>query len=479
MEVERADPLALPASSPPLPVRLPVPRPRAPRLAPFLARALAAATLVVAPAAAQPGGAGGKGRASAPIPFTPAAAPAGMKVTPSVFRRFSDRVVKIQVVETESAAKAVIGSGFYAGAAGDIVTNYHVISKLVHAPERYRIELVDAAGASRPVTLQAIDVIHDLAIARGAAPSPTHFALEQGQAAVAHGDRLYSLGHPGDLSLSIVEGTYNGPLQYTLYPKIHFTGSLNTGMSGGPAIDEAGRVVGVNVASAGNQVSFLIPVDRAISLWATVRAPGFRPPSDFLSAVGQQIRAYQNEYLATLFAGDVPTVTLGRYTLPTEPARYFKCWGDATRDTELPYEVVSHRCSTDDQLYISGEQSSGIVEIEHRLISSRTLNALRFSALYTWQFDADGKDVHGVEEEVTNFQCEARNVRTDAATLRTALCVRGYRKLPGLYDAVLRAAVLGASDEGVVTILKLSGVSFENVQQVARWYLERIAWKTK
>ncbi|MGH7460530.1 MAG: hypothetical protein ACREMA_05825, partial [Longimicrobiales bacterium] len=33
--------------------------------------------------------------------------------TPTVFRRYADRVVKIQVVESGSQAKAGLGSGFY------------------------------------------------------------------------------------------------------------------------------------------------------------------------------------------------------------------------------------------------------------------------------------------------------------------------------------------------------------------------------
>src|SRR6201999_2275505 len=77
---------------------------------------------------------------------------------------------------------------------------------------------------------------------------------------LGQGARVYSLGNPHDVGLSIVEGTYNGQLAETLFERIHFTGSLNPGMSGGPAIDRAGRVVGVNVASMGNQLSFLVPI---------------------------------------------------------------------------------------------------------------------------------------------------------------------------------------------------------------------------
>ncbi|MEJ7809330.1 MAG: serine protease [Gemmatimonadaceae bacterium] len=392
-----------------------------------------------------------------------------------VFRRFADQVLKVEVVETSSAAKATIGSGFYVSDRGHVVTNYHVISQLVHAPERYRAEVVDARGETRAVAVLAIDVVHDLAVLRADVRPAKHFALEP--VAVSQGDRLFALGHPHDLGLSIVEGTYNGLLEHTLYPKIHFTGSLNPGMSGGPTLAESGHVVGVNVSTAGNQVSFLVPVERAATLVATTLEPGFAPPKRFLAEVGRQVRAYQDVYLADMFGGSTPTVALGGYTLPTKPAPFFKCWADATRRDELPYQVVEHQCSTDDVLYISGGQSSGVVEVEHRVLSSRELGALRFYSLLSGTFASGDEGMYADDEEVTPFRCETRNVTHHALAFRAALCLRRYRKLDGLYDAVLRAAALGGRGKGLVTTLTLSGVSFENAQRVAGRYLERITWR--
>lgn len=395
-------------------------------------------------------------------------------VTSGVFRRFGDYVVKIQVVETGSAAKASLGSGFYVSDRGHVVTNYHVISKLVHEPARYRAELIDTKGASRAVRILAVDVVHDLAVLGTDAHPDRYFTLEPVQ--VAQGTRLYSLGHPNDLGLSIVEGTYNGLLQHTLYPKIHFTGSINHGMSGGPTLTESGRVIGINVSTAGNQVSFLVPAERAASLLARATAPGYTVPKSLLGEIGRQIIAYQDVYLARLFADSTPSVMLGKYSLPTQPAPFFKCWGDATRNKDLPYEIVTHRCSTDDYVYITSDQSSGVIDVSHRLVSSAELNPVRFFALYSKWFEGGTDDMDGSEEDVTSFRCESRNVAHRGLVLRAALCIRRYRKLPGLYDAVLKAATLGHTGTGVLTTLSLSGVSFANAQALSRRYLESLAW---
>lgn len=392
--------------------------------------------------------------------------------TSDVFRHYADRVVKIQVVETGSAAKATIGSGFYVTADGQVITNYHVVSKLINSPERYRVEMIDATGAAHPVTILGVEVVDDLALLATDVKQPPHFTLAP--VTMAQGARLYSLGHPEDLGLSIVEGTYNGYLPHARQLRLHFTGSLNHGMSGGPTIAEDGRVVGINVATEGEELSFLVPVERAAALMKRVSTPGAEPPARTLADVGRQLREYQNAYLGDMFAGTVKTVTLGPFHVPTEPAPFFRCWADASRRKELPYETVTHRCSTDDYVFIAGEQSSGVITVEHQLISTATLNPLRFFSLYTGFFQRDNTP-SGEEEHVTSWRCGTRNVHNAGTPMRAVLCLRRYRKLGELYDAVLKVAVLGHSNVGLVSTLTLSGVTFENVQKLSQRYLEHIS----
>jgi serine protease Do len=394
--------------------------------------------------------------------------------TPAIFRRYSDHVNKIQITENASGAKAELGSGFFVSADGLVITNYHVISQLVINPSRYHAELFDTRGTSRPVSIEAIDVVHDVAVLRTEPRGDGYFVL--GPVSIDQGTRLYSLGHPHDLGLSIVEGTYNGTLQHTLYEKIHFTGALNPGMSGGPAIDDQGRVVGINVSTEGNEVSFLVPVDRAMSLLETVRQPGYRVPKDFQAVVGRQLLAYQDVYLAHLLVDSGSSTVLGHYRLPTNPAPFFNCWADANRSENLPYEVVDHQCSTDDYIYISSDHWSGTIEFEHRLITSNELNRFRFFSLYSDQFHLKSAMTPGSDEDVTPFRCESRIVDEHGLTMKVLFCIRRYRKLGGLYDAVLKAAVLGHRNTGLLTRLTLSGVSFENAERVARRYLGAIRW---
>ena len=394
--------------------------------------------------------------------------------TQEIFKQFSEHVVKIEVVETGSAAKASIGTGFYASGGGHIVTNYHVVSKLIHTPDRYRIEVTDLSGQPTQATVLGVDVVYDLAVLRTNRRPKGYLTLES--KAVEQGTRLYSLGHPRDLGLTIVEGTYNGLLKHTLYPKVHFTGSLNPGMSGGPALTQGGRVVGVNVATEGEQISYLVPAERVFALLERTAKTQDPSANSFLAEVGKQIHANQARYLADLFSAKTPSVTLGPYSLPTKPTEFFRCWADALRRKEIPYVAITHDCSTDDYLFVSSEQSSGIVRFYHQLLSTEQLNPAQFYTLYSGQFQAGNTAVFGNEEEVTRFRCQTRNVQTRTGKLKAVLCARQYVKLPGLYDAAFRVATLGARNVGLVTTLSLSGASFENIQLLTRRYTENIKW---
>ena len=398
-----------------------------------------------------------------------------VKATPEIFKQFSEHVVKIEVVETGSAAKASIGTGFFANGRGHILTNYHVVSKLIHFPDRYRAEVTDVSGQTSQATILGVDVVYDLAVLRINRPPKGFLRLES--KAVEQGTRLYSLGHPRDLGLTIVEGTYNGLLRHTLYPKVHFTGSLNPGMSGGPTLTQAGTVIGVNVATEGEQISFLVPAERALALLERAAKAENPTPNLFLAEVGRQIDANQARYLSGMFSTATPSVALGPYAVPTKPADFFRCWADAVRRKELPYTAVSHDCSTDDYIFVSSEQSSGIVRFYHQLLSTAELNPPQFFTLYSAQFQAGNVAVFGNEDEVTPFRCQTRIVQSQTGKLRTVLCARQYVKLPGLYDAVLKSATLGARNVGLVTTLSLSGVSFDNIQTLSRRYLENIKWR--
>ncbi len=393
--------------------------------------------------------------------------------TQKVFGKYSDRVVKIQLVEKSSSAKAVIGSGFFVDLYGRIVTNYHVISKMVLHPDRYRAELVEADGEVRTLSVLSVDVINDLALVRVELNDVPFFTIAEREP--DQGTRLYSLGYPQDIGLSIVEGTYNGLMKHAVYKKIHFTAPINPGMSGGPTINAFGEVVGVNVRSKGQGISFLVPAEAVTRLMRST-GPAQKDPQGFLEDIRRQILAHQDIFFTDDLIKSGQTVNLGGYRLPSRLSNFFRCWGDSKHPENYPYHTVDHRCSTDDYIYISGEQSSGIIRFSHRHITNDGMNNFRFSNLYSELFQSKGYYMPGNEEEVTQFECTSGALRHGEIAFKTAFCARGYKKLRGLYDIVFKAAVLGPDHSGLETELEISGIGFEKAVGMTKGYLGMITW---
>ncbi len=396
--------------------------------------------------------------------------------TSELFERIKRRVAQVRIIERRSGTKSSIGSAFFVSADGHAITNYHVVSDLVMHPEDYTAELVRAEQEPLPVKLLDVDVVDDLAVIKLDQKVPDFFALQEKPP--PQGTRLFAMGNPRDLGTTIVEGTYNGLVQDALYDRVHFTGSINPGMSGGPTLTGEGRVVGVNVATMGNQVGFLVPVDhaRALLTRALAAKPEDSEPAAIMASVRTQLVDHQQRITERLLATPLPQQSLGPYRVPGRWLPFLKCWGDTPHDPEALYTVTNYQCSSEEDLFLSSDHRTGAVGYTHQHMSSTKLGALRFSALYSAFFASDPSVVEATREDVTNFRCHSEFVNTGGLTVRAALCLRAYKKFPGLYDLVLRAAALPTGNQGVDTSLTLAGFSPENAEKLARHYLEGLSW---
>jgi hypothetical protein len=392
-----------------------------------------------------------------------------------IFARYAPGVVQVQILEAGSDSKQSIGSGFAVEPAGVFVTNYHVVASVVQHPDRYRATLRVQDGSTYAATVVAFDVVQDLALVRSPEAPGRAFALHGGPA-LRKGERLFSLGNPLDLGMSVVEGTYNGLLEHSRYARIHFSGSLNPGMSGGPALLSGGEVAGVNVATAGDEVSFLVPVEHVGALLARARERGFEPPADLLTELRDQLLAQQSAYLADLLAQPLEEVRMGPYAAPTRLAPYFNCWGDAPVDEKAFFTQRVHACFTDDQVFVSEEQSFAIVELHHRQVTSTRISGRRFYALYSTLYENDYSKRWGRETDYTPFECDTHFVEHGGLTFKTSFCARRYKRLDGLYDVVFKAAALGRPSDGFETALLLSGVALDPARALSRRILESIRW---
>lgn len=395
----------------------------------------------------------------------------------AVFEAARDKLLQIRIVERSTQAQATIGSGWVAGADGRVVTNYHVVSRYVTEPERYHVEFVRGDGSVGPLEVLAVDVVEDLAVARMAGRGLPAFALAEGE--LRKGDRGFAMGNPHDLGLTIVEGTHNGLVENTLAERFHFTGAINEGMSGGPAVTPEGHVYGVNVAKMrdNNLVSFLVPARFVGALLA--RAPAAPPRAEALRAsVARQVLERQEKLLAGVFGQPIPASVMGRYSVPDSLGSFMRCWGDTTTERSKPYVSTYKVCDAQASLFLSDELDTGGLAFGHVLLSSAKLDALRFSTLLeqTWA-NLPSVNSSGTSEDLTAMRCRERFVRSASGTVRAALCLRAYRRLEGIYDLRLKLVTLEPRREALVSWLSADGLSMNNALELSRRYLDAVRWK--
>lgn len=159
------------------------------------------------------------------------------------------------------------GSGFIWDAAGNVITNFHVIEGASEAIVKlsdgrdYRAALVGASPA------------HDIAVLRIGVgfkrPSPVPLGTSHD---LKVGQKVFAIGNPFGLDWTLTTGIVSaldrslGSNGSIIEHLIQTDAAINPGNSGGPLLDSAGRLIGINTAiyspsggSAG--IGFAVPVD--------------------------------------------------------------------------------------------------------------------------------------------------------------------------------------------------------------------------
>jgi S1-C subfamily serine protease len=176
------------------------------------------------------------------------------------------------IIAKEGSSNA-LGSGFviaHDGSVSYLLTNNHVVAGATD------LHVVMPGGRNLKAQVVGTDAFDDLAVVSvpdKSLPVATFGAsakLTVGQAVVAIGSPLGNEGSVTEgvisaLHRTISAGSDVGGQTETLQDVLQTDASINRGNSGGPLADTEGRVVGVNVAIAGDasNIGFSIPADLA------------------------------------------------------------------------------------------------------------------------------------------------------------------------------------------------------------------------
>lgn len=177
-----------------------------------------------------------------------------------LFRRLSPSVVAVEALNSRDSVK-LIGSGVVL-APDSIVTNRHVLS------EGSKVRIVQGSETCR-ASVAWVDPDHDLAVLRinrGQDPAcrlnapsvPLRLSPNP-----AVGERVYAIGTPEGLELSLSEGIISGLREFENGHVIQTSAAISHGSSGGGLFDAEGRLIGITTffVAEGQNLNFAIPAN--------------------------------------------------------------------------------------------------------------------------------------------------------------------------------------------------------------------------
>ena len=403
-----------------------------------------------------------------------------------VYAAARPRLLQVRTLVTAAGRQSSIGSGFLVSADGLAITNYHVVSQYALEPATYRLEYAAADGSHGDLKLLAIDLANDLAVVRLEGHDLPFFEFDERAIAgeLPKGERLYSMGNPLDLGFTIVEGTYNGLVDRSYGERIHFSGALNPGMSGGPTVTAEDHIAGINVAKqqGSELVSFLVPVRFAGALLKRAESAEPSKPTDFRAEIGRQLTAWQAGLYREVASEGFNLSNFGPYAAPESAAPWFTCWAQTNAD-QVPKPRVSAEttsCYGDTQLFIASDLSTGRIQLTHSYFRSLTLNDFQFASFLSQQYVPSLTRAYA-KKWLTDQRCEENFVRAtspgERPTLRVMWCARAYRAFEGVYDVWVLTLTQDRSDEALVSRLVMQGVTFDNALALTKRFLEAVQWK--
>ncbi|VUD68935.1 Putative serine protease HhoA [Thalassocella blandensis] len=401
---------------------------------------------------------------------------------------YGESIFKVRIVNIKSGDTSAYGTGFFVGDGTLLATNYHVASLVVLKPEDYKA-IIDVDDEEVELRIVAVDVVHDLAILH---LDQTFPALQLNLHPPSKGVKLYSIGNPHSLGMTVVEGNYNGLIEHRFLDKIHFSGALNSGMSGGPALNAKGQVVGVNVATSGNQIGFLVPVmklanllEKAKKVIATtheqdgilsVKYPG---KDDVKKDMGLQIGAATGNMLAQLMAEEWTTEEVGDAVVIGKMHENMECWGNSDEDEKKHSSYIRKGCNNSISIFVDSRFEVGYIEYESWVLQADDWPVSAFYRRLNSMFHDFHFGNRATKDDVENSKCtsEVVNRPPDLLKRNIVYCARAYKEYEGLYDTFYVAMSLDKDNTALFEHFTISGVNKTDAKAFLQRFIQQAGWQ--
>ena len=183
--------------------------------------------------------------------------PAYAKTPEQIFRQVAPSIVVVEAYDKDDNPLNQ-GGGVVTGR-GAIATNCHIVHEAGRIAVRYRDRELEA-------TLQFADHERDLCLLKASQLNTPPVTLSKERLRV--GQRVYAVGAPEGLELTISEGLISSLREFEGSQYIQTSAAISQGSSGGGLFDSEGRLVGLTAfyLPEGQNLNFALPVAWIVEL---------------------------------------------------------------------------------------------------------------------------------------------------------------------------------------------------------------------
>jgi hypothetical protein len=187
-------------------------------------------------------------------------------LSPQAIAKNSFNSTVLLVMEDANGQPIGLGSGFFVQF-NQIATNLHVVegaaggyAKLVGKKSKFEINGISAIDAKRDLVILQVATSHRQLVSIA------------GSDTVQVGDRVYAIGNPRGLEGTFSQGIISSVRKIGTDRLLQITAPVSPGSSGGPVLNENGKVIGVSVATFqnGQNLNFAIPSNYLAALLTRV-----------------------------------------------------------------------------------------------------------------------------------------------------------------------------------------------------------------
>jgi len=403
-----------------------------------------------------------------------------------VYSDLERKVFQVKTALSKDAPKSSYGTGFVVAIDGKIITNYHVVSRSLEKYNTYQI-YVDVEGEMFEAKILEIDIIHDLALLK--IDKKLDNSLKIRMQNIKIGERIFSMGIPKDLGLSITEGIYNGIKKNGLYENIHMSNPLNAGMSGGPVIDSKGELVGVNVSILlkSQNISFAVTsksvkriLDKYNSRGKDVVQYSNKNDKAVDSEIEKQLLNAQ-ESLTTDFMNTAKKSKKEGLWSYTKPSKELTCWqvDNSDKDKNL-YHEKKEICYVPSSSHVKHDLYGGTYELKYSIMSTDKLSLVKFynyvNSVYNGEQMIESLYINFfANDNYTKYECDKDIVfNTKDIPFKINYCVKAYVNYKGIYDVDFKAVTLLKDKNALFLRLTLRGFTSNNINQFIQTLLNDI-----